>query len=883
VETPEGILYKSGYSGPDILHYYFMNKGFGSIPGFITLRRLRANFHSLLLPNQFPMFHKYHAVAWLAMSTATLPHLASAQDGSVARKEIGRDGQPTLIQFSPAGRANARAANGELVIRQQLALGTNDQLKPVRTETDQLGFSHQKFEQYYKGVKVEHATYTAHSRGGQIEALSGDFEQVAVASVTPSLSADAALAKAMAFVGAKRYMWQDAREEAGLKVRENDPAASYKPAGELVLVRDARQDAETGPLVLAWKLNVYAQQPVSRAYIYVDAHSGEVVLQDNIIKHTTHSTKGTHQTTAAATASFATAYSGTRSLTNETTTGGYRLREYTRGLGIETYNCKKGSSYTAATDFVDADNSWTEYNNANYDNVAGDAHFGAQSTYDYWKAVFGRNSYDNAGAKIKSYVHFDDTPGDGVGFENAYWDGVEMTYGDGASTFKPLTALDVCGHEIGHAVCEKTANLTYSGESGAMNEGLSDIWGASVEKYTVDKLALTGKSTYLIGEEIMKAGGALRSMSSPGTYSQPAYYKGSYWYAGTADNGGVHTNSGVLNYWYYLISAGKTGTNEKGASFAVTAIGLTDAAKITFRMESVYMTASSTYANARTYSIQAATDLFGATSPQTQSVTNAWAAVGIGAAYGGTTTPPASTTYCTSQGGSQAYEYIDYVKLGTIARTSGADAGYYNGTASSTSVAAGSSQTVSFSAGFTGSAYTEYWKVYIDYNQNGVFTDSGELVVSGSSSSAATLSSTFTVPTTAKTGNTRMRVIVSDNSATTSCGSYSYGETEDYTVSITGGAAIAAAQAPASLAATALSGDAVLSLYPNPALTTLTLSLSSQAELTKVEVLDARGARVSAARYLGQGQLDVSGLAGGLYLLRASDGQHTFVQRFAKQ
>ena len=134
----------------------------------------------------------------------------------------------------------------------------------------------------------------------------------------------------------------------------------------------------------------------------MDARTGEVVLQDNIIKH------------AAATGTFATAYSGTRSFTDGTTTGGYFLREgTTRGLGIETYNCKKGNSYTAAIDFVDADNNWTaaEYNNANFDNVAGDAHVGAQATYDYWKNVHGRNSYDNAGAKIKSYVHFDDVPG----------------------------------------------------------------------------------------------------------------------------------------------------------------------------------------------------------------------------------------------------------------------------------------------------------------------------------------------------------------------------------------------------------------------------------------------------------------------------------------
>lgn len=821
------------------------------------------------------MLHKYHAGAWLVLSAALFPNLASAQSGQVAKKELGLDGQPTLIEFSAAGRANLRAAESAQVIRQQLALSTDDQLLPARLETDQLGFSHQRFEQYYKGVKVEHATYTAHSRGGQLASLSGDFEKIGALSVTPTLSADAALSRALAVAGAKKYMWQDAQEEAGLKQQTANAAATYRPLGELVLVRDNRQSADnTGPLVLAWKFNVYAQLPVSRAYYYVNAHTGDVVLRDAIIKHAT-----------GGTATFATAYSGTRSLADETATGGYHLREYTRGLGIETYNCQKRNSYTAATDFVDADNSWTaaEYNNANYDNVAGDAHFGAQSTYDYWKGVHARNSYDNAGAKIKSYVHYDDVPG-GAGYENAYWNGSVMTYGDGATTFKPLTALDVCGHEIGHAVCENTANLTYSNESGAMNEGLSDIWGASVEKYTCDKLGLT-KSTWDIGEDIMKAGGALRSMSNPGLYSQPAYYKGSYWYTGTSDNGGVHTNSGVLNYWYYLISAGKTGTNEKSQSFAVTGLGLTDAAKITFRMESVYMTASSTYANARTYSIQAATDLFGATSTQTQAVTNAWYAVGVGAAYGGTTTtPPPTTSYCTSKGTSQSYEYIDYVKLGSLARTSGADGGYYNGTASSTSVAAGSSQTISFSAGFTGSAYTENWKVYIDYNQNGVFTDAGELVVSGSSSSAGTLSSTFTVPATAKSGSTRLRILMSDASATTSCGTYNYGETEDYTLNITGGAAIAAT--PTTLTgptAAALSGEAVLSLYPNPATTLLTLSLSSNAELTRVEVLDARGALAPAARYQGQGQLDVSGLAGGLYLLRASDGQHTFVQRFVKQ
>ncbi|MGI4873654.1 MAG: M4 family metallopeptidase [Janthinobacterium lividum] len=812
------------------------------------------------------MANKYYIAACFAWGATVLPHLASAQESLVKRKELGSDQQPVLVEFSAAGRAGLRAADGAQVLRQQLGLKPNEQMRAVRLETDQLGFSHEKFNQYYKGVKVEHATYTVHSRNGQVESISGDYDALLELSVVPSLSASDALSRALASVGARRYMWQDASEEADLKARKNDPGATYQPQSELVLVRDNRQHPDgDGPQVLAWKFDVYAQQPVSRAYIYVDAHSGEVVLRDAIIKHATPGT-GT----------FATAYSGTRSLADETTTGGYHLKDYTRGNGVETYNLKKGTNYANASDFVDADNNWTaaEYNNANYDNVAGDAHFGAQSTYDYWKTVHGRNSYDGAGAKILSYVHYSRS------YENAYWDGTRMTYGDGASTFKPLTALDVCGHEIGHAVCESTANLTYSNESGAMNEGFSDCWGASVEKFTADKFALTGKSTWDIGEEIMKAGGALRSMSNPNQYSQPAYYKGTYWYTGTSDNGGVHTNSGVLNYWYYLVAVGKTGTNEKGASFAVTGLGLTDAAKILFRTESVYLSSSSNYAAARTYSIQAATDLFGATSTQTQAVTNAWYAVGIGAAYGGTTTTPPTTTtaYCASKGSSVAYEYLDYVKLGSIARTSGADGGYYDGTALTTSVTAGSSQSISYSAGFTGSAYTEYFKIYADWNQDGDFTDTGETLVSTSSSSTATLSSSFTVPSTAKNGKTRLRVVMSYTSSTTSCGSYNYGETEDYSVTVTGGTAIAGLDE--GFAATTTSLDATLSLYPNPAADYLTLALSSNADLTSVQVFDALGAKVAAPYEAGR--LNVTGLANGLYLVRASDGQHTFTQRFTK-
>ena len=671
------------------------------------------------------MTNRYSAAVLLLLGTLAA-HTTQAQEARrVQTKVVGDDNQPVLVQFNAEGKAAYRGVEASQVLRQELALTTNDQMRRARVETDPLGFTHEKFAQYYQGIRVEHADYTVHAKGGTAESISGDFEKISELNITPSLSASAALSRALAFVGAQKYMWQDLDEETGLKQETNNSAASYYPQGELVIVRPelGRRQAAPNPLVLAWKFNVYAQEPVSRAYLYVDARTGQVVAKDDIIKHT------------GATGTFATAYSGSRQINDGTTTGGYFLREgLTRGLGIETYNMKKGQQYSRAVDFVDADNNWTaaEYNNANFDNVAGDAQMGAQCTYDYWKAVHGRNSYDNAGAKIKSYVHY------GRSYENAYWNGSVMTYGDGATRFRPLTALDVCGHEIGHAVCEKTANLTYSNESGAMNEGLSDIWGASIEAYSVANLGVTSsgakpKSTWLIGEEIDKQQAALRSMSDPKSQGQPDYYLGINWYTGTSDNGGVHTNSGVLNFWYYLIANGKSGTNEKGVSYTVTGLGLNAAAKITFRMESVYMVASSTYAQARTYSLKAAADLdpTGANGYVT-SVTNAWNAVGV---------------------------------------TSGA--------------------------------------------------------------AFAATSSTSSPATTGLTG---------------------------LTASARG-----------------------LSLYPVPATNELHLLLGGNAEILSVRVTDLRGAAVNTARYSGEGVLDVSGLAKGVYLINVSNGPETFRQRFVKE
>jgi hypothetical protein len=430
--------------------------------------------------------------------------------------------------------------------------------------------------------------------------------------------------------------------------------------------------------------------------------------------------------------------------------------------------------------------------------------------------------------------------------------------------------------------------LKYANESGALNEGFSDIWGAVVEHYKTPS-----KQIWLIGEDIVKEPGrtCLRSMSEPASAGAlspaPSYYgrQDPRWKpsvitpADSNDYGGVHTNSGVLNHWFYLLSVGKSGTNEGGNAYSVTGIGIGAAATIAYRAESVYLWPESQYADARTFTIEAASDLYGAGSPQVMATTNAWYAVGVGAAYSGGT-----PSYCVSQG-TNLGTWIDLVSLGTINRPSGPDGGYYDGTGTSTSVAAGSTQTIRYSAGFTGSAYVQNWKIYIDYNQDGDFTDADEMVVSNRSSADSTLSSRFTVPTTAREGTTRLRVVMSYYGTTTSCGLSGYSETEDYTLIITGGAASAGAVGRLGVTSSAGLRQGMsrgLELYPNPASDVVRILLPDNAPLVSVTLTDMRGAQVSGVRLEGD-HLNVAALAKGVYTLTVSDGQQVFHQRFVKQ
>ncbi len=299
--------------------------------------------------------------------------------------------------------------------------------------------------------------------------------------------------------------------------------------------------------------------------------------------------------------------------------GKYRLRETSRGSGIATINAENGLGFTNYVDFVQDTFPMTSKDNR----VGVGIHWASEKTYDFYLETFGRNSYDDDGGTIISYADWKEG-----NINNAFWSGSFAAYGAGdGDVYRSFGSIDVVGHEISHGVTIHSAGLIYQGESGALNESFSDIFGAAVEFYAEGR----DQGDWLIGEDIFKLPGALRSLIDPKARTCPDTYMGQYWVNANSfyDDGGVHFNSGVQNHWFYLLTEGGSGENDDGFSYQVNGIGLDDASAIAYRNLTQYLVPDSRYFDAAAYSIQAAEDLFGEDSQQALSVGLAWEAVGI--------------------------------------------------------------------------------------------------------------------------------------------------------------------------------------------------------------------------------------------------------------
>jgi Zn-dependent metalloprotease len=489
-------------------------------------------------------------------------------------------------------------------LRASLRLSEKSAINVLRDFTDEYGIKHIKYQQLLNGVKVSGGEYTAHIKDGIVKKYTGLYFDDITAEQA-NITAEQALQVALNYLNAEEYMWQNAHLEQLLKQTENDENATYFPQPELIYVNKTLS-LKNRDFKLAYEIDLYASKPFWAEKIYVSAVDGEIILATPLFHDADQPAKGISR------------FSDTVSFNTFETDSGYILHDNTRGGGITTYNMQQQTNFQNAVHFLNADTFWN-ITNVKKDEAALDAHWGAAATYDYFLEKHNRNSYDNNGAPLISYVHFD------VNYSNAFWSGTYMAYGDGPSAGNPYLSIDIVGHEITHGVTQRSANLVYAGESGALNESFSDIFGNAIE-YFSDSV----RASWLMGEQCFNV---IRNMEDPHQFNDPKMYEGAYW-ANTDPNafdyGGVHINSGVQNYWFYLLVEGGSGVNGKGDAYNVQAMGWENASKIAYRNLNSYLTSSSDFSIAREFSYEAAADLFGDCSDETKNVMEAWYAVGVG-------------------------------------------------------------------------------------------------------------------------------------------------------------------------------------------------------------------------------------------------------------
>ncbi|GAB3783187.1 M4 family metallopeptidase [Nocardioides ungokensis] len=520
------------------------------------------------------------------LAAGTIGAQAGTANGQVARTPGTAAAAVAALQQHPAA---ARAVDGQA-------------FRVTDTITDADGTTHVRMQRTLDGIPVLGGDLVVH-RGAQSgwRGVSQTLASPLDLSTTPAVSAAAAATKALAPSAATRSITGAA-------------ASSHR------LVVDA-----TGATPrLAWEVITGGTQhdgTPSRLATYVDARTGQVIRREQQIE----TVDGQGQTLYSGTVPLSVTQSGsTYQLKNQ----GIRGNTYTTDMNnkSDSYGCQVlGIGCSAGTLITSTTTTFGNGTNANRATAGADAQYGSNETWDFYKQTYGRDGIFGNGTGSYNRVHY------GSGYVNAFWDGTKMTYGDGDGTsYGPLVSLDVAGHEMSHGVTENTAGLTYSGESGGLNEATSDIFGTMVEFFANNA---SDPGDYLIGEQFdLKKHLGFRRMDNPASDGSSL----NCWSA-TAGSADVHYSSGIGNHFFYLLSEGSGAKTLNGVSYnsptcngsTVTGIGRDAAANIWYRALTVYMTSSTNYSGARTATLNAAKDLYGAGSTQYNAVASAWSAVSV--------------------------------------------------------------------------------------------------------------------------------------------------------------------------------------------------------------------------------------------------------------
>ncbi|MET7618543.1 M4 family metallopeptidase [Streptomyces sp. NPDC005408] len=503
------------------------------------------------------------------------------------------------LNLSPAQRAELirKQSATTAATAKELGLTAQEKLVVRDVTADRDGTTHTRYERTYAGLPVLGGDLVvAETKAGATESVS-KASRATLKNVETSADVAPATAEKQALGAAKAQGSQKTKaDRAPRKVvwmAKGTPTLAYE-----TVVGGLQDDGTPNEL-----------------HVVTDATTGAKLFEWQAIENGTGNTQ----------------YSGSVTLGSTQSGSTYNLTDTGRG-SHKTYNLNHGSSGTG-TLYSGPDDVWGNGQASNLETAGADAAYGAGLTWDYYKNVYGRSGIRGDGVGAYSRVHY------GNNYVNAFWQDscFCMTYGDGSGNAKPLTSIDVAGHEMTHGVTAATAKLVYSGESGGLNEATSDIFASAVEFYANNA---TDKGDYLIGEkiDINGDGSPLRYQDKP---SKDGASKDS-WYAGIG-NIDVHYSSGPANHWFYLASEGSGAKVINGVNYdsptsdglPVTGIGRDKAALIWFKALTTKFNSTTDYAGARAGTIAVATELYGATSAEVKSVTDAWAGINVGARPGG--------------------------------------------------------------------------------------------------------------------------------------------------------------------------------------------------------------------------------------------------------
>ncbi|ASS73778.1 hypothetical protein CIG75_01510 [Tumebacillus algifaecis] len=505
-------------------------------------------------------------VTTLVMTSFLASAVAMSSAGAASDKQVQKDDKGAVHNVvGKLGKVDGATA-------EERALKALDKAKNVygfhtasgkfkvnKSHKDENGTTHTKLDRVIGGIPVFASQMIVHEADGDVQGITGAFKELTPKVSKSSLKVNDAISKAVAHTGYTGELSEPAQAEL-MYVEKGDEA------------------------ILTYKVGVnHMGELPGRWTVFVDVATGEIVDSFNQIEHVAGTGIGV--------------LGDTKTIETTLRSGTYYLEDKSKPMTgmIQTKTYNNGILFNS--NMTDSDNVW----NATNQRAGVDAHYYTGVVYDYYYNMLGRNSYNGSGSTLLSYVNYRSN------YNNAFWNGSSMTYGDGDGVnFRAFSAaLDVIAHELTHGVTETTSGLVYKNQSGALNESWSDAMGAVIEG-----------SNWIMGEDLtLPAYGTVgfRSMSDPNAYGDPAHM--SQYVNTSADNGGVHTNSGIPNKAFY--------------NFA-TAIGSRDiAGKIWYIASRDYMTSSTNFAGARSATLQATAALYGTSSSYYSALQSAWTAVGI--------------------------------------------------------------------------------------------------------------------------------------------------------------------------------------------------------------------------------------------------------------